>query len=214
MQIQEIYEKLKNNQSFEFKEQSIIKFNCPHCGKELIKHSLYKNHTSQDTNQEYLYDDGDTIDMPEKYWMENDCSMMIGECDTCGNKIGLINIDAINEPINKDIKTDFFMITNKNDLIKKFDTAKQYAVILNNQTIGIAIIYRNAILNKKSVSNKEISNDITRNITMLSLECLDVKTEMNVPGIGVCNGHYETKEQISIWQQASYISEELIKLLK
>lgn len=212
MDLNEVYIKLNNGQIFEFKEQPVINFSCPKCANNLVKYSLTNGERQCKCSQEYLYDDGDTINVPKKYWLQADTSMMFGTCKTCEERIVLINTIVLdrklqNDILNKNFK-DCFVIYSEDDIIKDFKESKQYSIVLNDITIGKVIIYNKATINKDAVHG--LLEDVNRNIALASLECLSENEDMNISNIGICNGHYENKAQLGVWQKSSDIAIKLI----
>lgn len=212
MNLKEVYIRLNNGQIFEFKEQPVIDFNCPKCKNHLVKFSLTSGETKCDCTQEYLYDDGDTINVPKKYWLQADTAMMFGTCKNCGEKIALINTIILDSKLHNDILDknfkDCFVVCSEDDIIRDFKESKQYSIVLNDTTIGKVIIYKKATINKDAVHG--LLKDVDRNIALASLECLSENEDMNISNIGICNGHYKNKTQLEIWQKSSNIAINLI----
>lgn len=215
MDINEVYVRLNNEEPFTFKEESSIDFDCPECKKHLVNFSLVNGKREYESPQECLYDDGDTIDVPQKYWLKADTEMMFGVCNNCKNKIALINTVVLDRDIDKaDIDEDLkgcFMVYSEDDVIKDFEDVKQYAIKLNDISIGKVIVYKKATLNKSAFHG--LLKDINRNIALASLECLAQRENMNILNLGICNGHFKNEEQWEIWKEASSISEDLINAI-
>ena len=212
LNINEIYELLNDTQNFELKEKSSIDFDCPKCQNHLIKFSLKNGERHCEYRQKYLYDDGDTINIHKKYWLKADASMMFGACENCGEKIALINTVILDKELNSGVLSksfkDCFVVYSEDDLINDFKDVKQYAIELNNTTIGKVVIYKNAIINKNAVHG--LKRDVRSDIAVASLDCLSESEDMNISDIGVCNGHVKNKNQFDIWQKSSNIAEKLI----
>lgn len=210
MNINEIYSRLCNKENFEITEQSVTKFNCPKCKKELLTISLLKDGKPQyKSPQKYLYDDGDIINLPQKYWLKVDREMAFGTCHDCNNEIGLIDVNVLDKKIDKkSIKYDCFTIRDQGELINSFKEVKQYSLSLNNKVIGSVIVYKKAIINKDAVEG--LLENIERNIALVSLECLDEKEDMKVSGMGICNCSCKNEKQFDVWQKGSLIAEKLI----
>jgi hypothetical protein len=212
LNINEVYIRLNNNENFQFKEQSAIDFYCSSCKRHLVKISLVNGKRIYKGQQKYLYYDGDTIDIPKKYFLKANTSMMFGSCESCGNTISLINAVILNENLNNDdLIEDFkncFMVFSEDDMISDFKEAKQYSIILHDITIGKVVIYKDAIINKNGVHG--LKNNVKRDIALATLECLSENEKMNISNIGICNGHFENENQWEIWQEASEITEQLI----
>ncbi|WP_315074462.1 hypothetical protein [uncultured Clostridium sp.] len=217
MYIDEIYIRLLNNECFEFKEEQIINFNCSKCGRVLLEISLKDDKVQYNSPQEYLYYDGDSVNIPEKYWLKVDTGMMFGSCENCGKQIALIHANVLDKNIDNNVLSEeSFMICNEDDMIKDFAQVKQYAIFLNHIVIGKVIVYKAAIINKNAVH--WLLEDIERNVALASLECVSEDESMKISDLGICNGHYRNENQFNVWQKSSLIVEKLatslVELLK
>ncbi|APU87189.1 hypothetical protein NPD8_3863 (plasmid) [Clostridium botulinum] len=212
MNFNDVYIRLNNGQTFEFKEQSVIDFSCFKCKNHLVKFSLTNGEKQCECTQDYLYDDGDTINVPKKYWLQAETAMMFGTCKNCGENIALINTIILDRKLHNDILDknfqNCFVVYSEDDIIKDFKQSKQYSIILNNITIGKVIIYEKATINKDAVHG--LLKDVNRNIALASLECLYENEDMNIPNVGICNGHYKSETQLKVWQRSSDIAINLI----
>lgn len=211
MNINEIYAKLKS-EKFEYRKQETIKFYCSNCKDELLEVKLKDGKVKYKYQQEYLYYDGDTININKKYWLKSDATMLFGTCEKCNEQIASINIVVLDKNINNNSLSEeykeYFIVFSEDDMIKDFKEVIQYAIYLDNTQIGKVIIYKEAIIDKESIDG--LLEDIERNVALVSLECLPENENMSVLDIGICNGHFERENQYDVWQKSSVIAEKLI----
>lgn len=215
MNINEVYTRLTNNEVLLFEEQPLIDFECSNCKNHLLKIFLDKGKLTYECPQEFLYADGDTINTPKDYWLRADTSMMFGRCDNCDSNIALINTILLDKELDSEILDEgfkeCFVIFNEEELIKDFKEVKQYKIILNNETIGKVVVYKNATINECAVHG--LVKEVERNVALASLECLSLNENMFISDIGICNGHFENENQAEIWEKSSNIAIKFITFL-
>lgn len=212
MKINDVYNRLKNGEEIKYEEKEISKFYCPKCKKFLLGFELKEGNVECKTSQKTIYYDGDTININEKYYPRVDAMLCLGICENCGQQLALINLiildkDIDNDSLEDDMK-DVFCIFSEDDIIKQFKEVRHYGIYFDNIQIGKAFTYKKAIINKECVHG--LTEDIERNITLLSLECLAENEDMKILDIGICNGHYERESQYNVWEKVSFIAEKVI----
>ena len=213
MDISEIYSSLKNGKNFEYIQEDSISFHCANCKKELLEVEFIDGKSEHNAYQRYLYDDGDTIVIDEKYYPRGDSQMSFGSCKKCDSQIASISAAVLDKNVSSSCLSeefkDCFVVYSEEDLVSSFKKAYQYMVCLNNAKIGVATIYKNAIVNKDNVHG--LLENINTNIAVVSLECLSENETMSISDFGICNGHFENESQYDIWKKASFITTELIE---
>lgn len=208
MNMDKIYSCIIKGENFKLIEQDSIEFKCPKCRENLFQSSLKHGKIECKSSQEYLYDDGDTINVSEENLLKTDTEMMFGYCENCNQQISGIHLVVLDKNLdNKDLEDSFsnmFVIYDSGNMISSFDHLKQYGVCIDNTIIGNVLVYKNAIINKNSVYG--LLKDVRRNISIIYLHCLSSDIDLNSNGIGVCN----CKDDSDIWEKASAIVENLI----